>query len=103
MTEIDLDAIQAEYNAAKAHEEDAAGWYYLGEYVPALLARIAELEAARLQNLAAAEASGYERAVARLRDLAAMFYPGAPPDSPGPILRDAADHLDAVKESTDGH
>ena len=59
-------------------------------------------ESGTIDEIAAAERRGYERAVARLRDHAAMFYPQAPPDSPGPILRDAADHLDAMKENTDG-
>jgi len=84
VTDIDLAAIKAEYDAAKEHEEDAAGWYYLGEHVPALLARIAELEAERdeardgirhllqreqelLRRETAALGTGYERAAVELR------------------------------------
>ena len=72
--------------------------------VPALLARIAELEAARLQNLAAAERRGYERAVARLRDHNAFlgWLHDNPPTRTMSQSVLAAAYLDAVKESTDG-
>jgi len=118
MSEIDLDAVRDAIGTVRLWAPVSATkdihWFArdLADRAEALLARIAELEAERNAativaasakiEAAAAERRGYERAVARLRDLAAMFYPQAPPDSPGPILRDAADHLDAMKENTDG-
>jgi hypothetical protein len=86
-----------------------------GPNVPALLARIAELESDlacarewRAEDDAAAERRGYERAVARLRDDARYtdWWSALPPTDPehqywqrGRVQ--LADYLDAVKGDTD--
>jgi hypothetical protein len=91
--------------------EDAEFIAHARTDVPALLARIAELEAERDAGflelagyLADAERRGYERAVARLRDNAAVNAYLDANDWPETRIvppRVYADYLDAVKDNTD--
>lgn len=124
MTDFDLEAIWAELRDAhlatvafiasdghtslgvRSNQEAAdVAIATVRPHFEALLARIAELEAARLRNLATAEASGYERAVARLRDreawakwcAARITWEGKQTiDIRQPT--DAADYLESVRE-----
>jgi len=127
VTDLDLDAIRARADAAKT-KGWAVHWVKSAEDVPALLARIAELEAERddqrergdqynreaqhwagkVVDLEAAERRGYERAVARLRDEDELrrwqateldaYQRSFMPQVVGELM---ARYLDAVKEGTD--
>jgi len=127
MSEIDLDVIRERSRWALSHIHEVNSHYASAADVPALLARIAELDADLSdahhegfgvgmesadrdidQIAAAAERRGYERAVARLRDdnrylsWLRSLGAGVLDLEPLPPKERLARYLDAVKESTDG-
>jgi len=115
VTGLDLAAIKTRADAAVGYATQSR-WRKSAQDVPALLARIAELEAQRDEllayppkmlkgELAAAERRGYERAVTRLRDderreawLLDLAEREQLANRP-PFVQDLADYLDAVKET----
>jgi len=113
VTDLDLDAIRERSQWALSHIHEVNSHYASAQDVPALLARIAELESDlacarewRAEDDEAAERRGYERAVARLRDdeafMAWLFPEVIPHRDNWRSNAVAADYLDAVKESNDG-